>query len=331
MYAIPVTAEARIAAAMRVVERTLRKGATRFRRMIGTQGGHTHAPVYWRPRDRLWCCFTHQLEDRYWCAYGIQDPTTSDNLSIAVEINPPLRGFRRQVAGLFVQDDVGRKYLAHTGRVGGGRKGIGKTAFLSSCAGPTFADVRWPDGLTSEVLVVAEVGSRRFIQQVAAFVHEVASFKTSSGMHETNFRRARGSTFAPEFEGKRDLRSRSPASESVCNHGIVVRHLMRRLEAKGLRVANDRARDLFVRDHRGVMQALFEVKTDILPGSLYTAVGQLMVNGASEKREPRRILVVPGKLSKSAQSILRRLNVEVLSYHWAGQVPVFPRLKKGAL
>jgi hypothetical protein len=51
------------------------------------------------------------------------------SLTITVEINPPHEGEDRPVAGLFARDAENRIYLAHTGKVGGGRTGRGSNAF----------------------------------------------------------------------------------------------------------------------------------------------------------------------------------------------------------
>ena len=54
------------------------------------------------------------------------------NLQISVEINTAYKGRNNQVAGFFGRDnDTGKIYLLHSGRVGGGTKGVGKSAFMA--------------------------------------------------------------------------------------------------------------------------------------------------------------------------------------------------------
>jgi hypothetical protein len=53
-------------------------------------------------------------------------------LEISVEINSAYQGRNDGIAGFFARDaDSGIVYLCHSGRVGGGRKGVGKIAFLA--------------------------------------------------------------------------------------------------------------------------------------------------------------------------------------------------------
>ena len=55
----------------------------------------------------------------------------NQNNNIVVEINIPVIPDGR-VGGVFVrQTSTGKIYLMHHGKIGGGRKGIGKTAFLN--------------------------------------------------------------------------------------------------------------------------------------------------------------------------------------------------------
>ncbi|MDP1655441.1 MAG: hypothetical protein Q8K91_02210 [Hylemonella sp.] len=54
------------------------------------------------------------------------------DLQISVEINTAYEGRNDRVAGFFARDtDTGSIYLLHSGRVGGGTKGVGKAAFLA--------------------------------------------------------------------------------------------------------------------------------------------------------------------------------------------------------
>jgi len=61
--------------------------------------------------------------------FGFMSKDTS--LSITVEINTVPQGRPGQVAGFFARDtDTGLVYLLHSGRVGGGMRGVGKRRFL---------------------------------------------------------------------------------------------------------------------------------------------------------------------------------------------------------
>jgi hypothetical protein len=97
-------------------------------------------------------------------------------LTITVEINPPHEGENRHVAGLFARDEADRVYIAHTGKVGGGRAGIGMKTFRRF-----FGDDQWSDIATNggarSVTVFGPIGAPEFIKQLSEFVHKVAAFK----------------------------------------------------------------------------------------------------------------------------------------------------------
>ena len=98
---------------------------------------------------------------------------------ITVEINPPHEGENRRVAGLFARDEENRIYIAHTGRVGGGRTGIGQNAFREFLGPHRWHEIETPSGLRTAVLL-GPIDSRDFTNQLADFVHNVADFKAQA-------------------------------------------------------------------------------------------------------------------------------------------------------
>lgn len=96
---------------------------------IGYQGGNFSNEIY--SDGRIWVSFSVNKDSspRYWNAFGTELVEQGSN-SITVEINIPLSGINRKVSGLFAQDPItGDVFLLHRGRVGGGKKGIGKETF----------------------------------------------------------------------------------------------------------------------------------------------------------------------------------------------------------
>ena len=79
------------------------------------------------------------------------------------------------------------------------------------------------------------------------------------------------------------------------DHGLVVDALEAAVKHAGQRGYNDGARDLFVLDERKRMSVLFEVKTDVTTTSIYTAVGQLLLNGGGGSRAPRKVPGIAGQ------------------------------------
>jgi hypothetical protein len=137
--------------------------------------------VWWDPARDFWFHFDslQRVPERWWCAYGVSDPGSArGTLTIAVEINFPVTGIDRRIAGAFVEDDQGNVHLVHSGAVGGGRPGISRDSFLTwyQNQGNNLTNVRW-GAETREAIVVARLGDPQLADHVAQFVHDVASYK----------------------------------------------------------------------------------------------------------------------------------------------------------
>jgi hypothetical protein len=143
-------------------------------------------------------------------------------------------------------------------------------------------------------------------------------------------RRARSQTmpavrtqFTPEFAGQRKEYRVSEPVESKQRHGWVVNALREELQRRGLHVANDKGRDLYVPISDGGVEVLFEVKTTASSGNLYTGIGQLMLNGAAESMEPKRVLVLPALPTPQTRAAIERIGIDVLTFHGDEEHPVF--------
>lgn len=152
------------------------------RYMIGHQGGSIEVDALLADH-RIW--FVNRTEKtaavpRYWNAFGLADQLNIKGSNhIAVEINIPLRGLARRVAGLFAEDSTtGNTVLLHRGKVGGGREGIGKSAFLEWYRQDTVKVHNGDSkGGTDEVLLVADLSSPEIAKQIGTFVMAVSRFK----------------------------------------------------------------------------------------------------------------------------------------------------------
>jgi len=131
--------------------------------------------------------------------------------------------------------------------------------------------------------------------------------------------------FREEFTGKKRY-SVEKQIKALCDHGPGVNGLDLALEGLGLRVGNDRNRDLYVVDSVGRIKVLFEVKTDTSTSSLYSAVGQLMLHSVNLPERPRLILTIPEGVSTAVEGKLNRLGIEVLTYGWSDDEVVFEGL-----
>jgi len=314
--------------AYRSLRQQLEQGAEHIERRVGFQGSSAIEKLMWRPGDGFWALLGDGAElDHFWCAYGVGTEPLAASQPIVCEINPPHEGFNRRCGGVFLKDERGGFYLAHTGKVGGGRKGVGKSAFLRDYVGH-LEPFHWPDGRRDKLIVIGRIGDSNFPGQLGHFVHEVARFKAAATQQQADsptVDSAQRFFFTPEFSSTRASYAVEGSVEARCNHGLVVDALRTALGGQGLKrfVGNDQHRDLFVATLCGSRTVLFEVKTDDSSTSIYTGIGQLMLHGAIERKAPTRVLVLPAAPVSKTQTALRRLGVSVLKYQWVDAKPVF--------
>ena len=133
LYAL--TNASSIAAAFTTFARHFESGSETLDREISHMGGSVPATIRWLPDLNFWVMIEpKRLGNRYWCAFGVDNPHEVSLLSITCEINPPHVGIDRQCPAVFVRSDNGTIYVAHSGGIiGGGRPGTSeKRRFLST-------------------------------------------------------------------------------------------------------------------------------------------------------------------------------------------------------
>lgn len=114
---------------------------------------------------------------RYWNGFGLAEnlnKTKSNN--IVVEINIPTTGINRSVSGFYAKDENGNICLFHRGGLGGGRKGIGKAAFLN-WSSYELKNVMTEDRIELAILV-GNVSSKNFVNDLYDFLSEISQFKS---------------------------------------------------------------------------------------------------------------------------------------------------------
>jgi len=331
MILVPLTREEEIKTAYANLEHQMNKQAQMVDTVLGWKGQSHPFRVSWYEDLGIWNYYDAQFaETHYWCAYGVKNPNKIPTVTPTVEINMAYQGCNRRLAGAFVHDGNNNIYLTHSGKVGGGRKGVGKEAFWNSYRGNQIVTITWPDRIETEAICIGKLGDKNLPRQIAYFVKEVARVKEhvvsgkTKGWKEP--KPLDDPTFDPEFTGKRKgYRPKGPI-ESICDHGRIVSALNDELESRGLKTANDRSRDLYVYNPKKDMDILFEIKTELSSSSIYSSIGQLMYNGASQEPAPTRVLVIPGAPDKRTRRILNRLEIEVMEYSWEGNEPKFPNI-----
>src|SRR6185437_7872487 len=140
--------------------------------------GHSTFRVYWHAKHGFWVVprdHPKKRFNRFWCAFGTEN-LRRRRVGITCEVNPPKYGRNLRCAGVFLRDSKGALYLAHTGRVGGGKKGVGQKAFLNFYRRPSEI-VKWPDRKSASLLVIGKVSSPTFLPKLAEFIFAVERFK----------------------------------------------------------------------------------------------------------------------------------------------------------
>lgn len=317
-FTVLSTAE-EIAAAQEELELVIKEGSPVHSRVLSNRGGQAEAEVY-TFEPGIWAAFLRE-SNRFWNAFGVSQDPVKRQWSITCEVNPPYDEIDRKIAGCFLVDSNGDLWLAHRGRIGGGREGIGKALFMEQYRGYWVAAL---DGSRiSSVVPIGRLSDRRFRYHLATFVRTVDQIKQGVPVTKRDDPWYEPKpTYKPEY-GKSYNYTASGKLTVDRKHGRVIQALYSALKASGHEVGNDQERDLYVVD-KGVCTILFEAKTRTDTQSIYTAVGQLFYHGRNDERmSPSRVLVVPDTLSTNQNDRLRELGIIVLRYKWAKGLPKF--------
>lgn len=318
-----------------VIKKYIRQFVKRFKPFIdeeikvklGHQGASFPAKVLWSKKLGIWKFSRCIKEARYWNAFGVGKPQEASVLSITVEINFPWAGIDRKTGGAFARDAWGNVFVIHRGKIGGGKKGVGKSLFEHNYRGVwSFME----DGNSvSQVAIIGALNSERFARQAAQFVKKIEKLKSTaaiSAQTQINFSEI---TFREDLVG-------SPSSDheteilSACDHDLVVNDLAAHLHSRKWKIGNDAKRELFAVDQsQNRISHFFAVLTDASEKSVLAAAAKLLLQTSVEEGNPLAILVLPeDKISKYEQE-LQKIDVSVIGFRWQGEKAVFPEFEKG--
>ncbi|HEX7711880.1 MAG TPA: hypothetical protein VF418_13185 [Sphingomonadaceae bacterium] len=167
-------------AAQKALEASVRQHLTdQGVRNIGFPSGNVDERLYANGLGQLWAAFG-TVEDaaipRRWNAFGVFDPKRYAQI-ITVEVNIPTTSNSARVAGFFAREPVtGDVYLMHDGSIGGGKAGVGRSAFLS-WSKATLEDVGRDDGDDRAGIIIGRVDSDDIAGRLWRFVQLVKGFK----------------------------------------------------------------------------------------------------------------------------------------------------------
>ena len=241
--------------------------------------------------------------------------------AIIVEINTAYEGRNDRTGGFFARNtNSGLVYLVHSGRVGGGTKGVGMNSFRA-WSGEPLIEAFDSSGGAREGFVVMPIEGVAASRSVSRYIDMVTRFKKAARMGEMAmpaFKRKQKQfeDFYAEARGRRTGR-RSSVIDYISRHGEVVDCLeeWRRSSPmpKGARVVKNVLIDMGVEVRKKLVE-VFEVKTSTARPFVYSALGQLLVHGTGNNC--RRVMVLPKDEAISGDLVeaLDRLQVELLRF-----------------
>ena len=147
---------------------------------LGFWGPDHRVEAHWHEHLRFWGTFERDATSRrFRNAFGRSGLANSSYLEAGVEINAPLSGINRRLGGLFVTDGR-RHFFAHSGRVGGGRQGIGQYAFRAFTGAKPWRRVAWPGGDYTEVMLVTPLDAPDLVERIHKHLQRVEHFKAQA-------------------------------------------------------------------------------------------------------------------------------------------------------
>jgi hypothetical protein len=293
---------------------------------LGHQGASFPAKVLWSRKLGIWLFSQTINNDRYWNAFGKGKPKEANILSITAEINFPWVGIDRKTGGAFAEDAWGNIFVIHRGKIGGGKKGVGKSLFEHNYRG-VWSFMEDGDSLT-QVAVIGALNSNRFALQTALFIKKIEKLKSTAAISpqtEINF---------AEISFREDLMGNVPsANESeilaACDGDLVVMSLANLLIRWRFQIGNDANHQLFIIDHpHGKISHVFEVLADIKESSVMAAAAKLLLQRAADEGNPLPILVLPEEGINTYAQELQKIDIFVIGYRLDGERIIFPDLGK---
>jgi hypothetical protein len=281
--------------------------------------------VLWSGRLGIWFVSKKTEEGRYWNAFGTGKPKTNATIPITCEINFPVQGIDRRMGGALAKDSSGRVFVVHRGKLGGGKKGIGKSLFADHYRG--VWDVMEDGDVETTVAVIGALQSPRLVRQATQFIHKVDKIKELASSRSSQLEMAfEEIEFREALVGERycDL-EKDKGTE--CDHGLIVGDLSDYLKHQGFRVGNDGSHDLFIANAQGDITTVFQVKTSSAPASLHSGATRLLLNSLRLFQPPRLILVIPEKPEPAVEEKLKKLHIDIVTYEWNKDQASFPGLK----
>ncbi len=293
---------------------------------LGHQGASLPAKVLWSKKLGIWL-FSHAVDEvRYWNAFGAGKPRPGNVVPIITEINFPFKGIDRKTGGAFARDPRGNIFVIHRGKIGGGKKGVGKLFFENNYRGVwSFME---DGGDITQVAVIGALNSPHLARQTAHFVKKVEMLKSTavdSPQMEMNFAQT---SFREDLVGELPS-SEEPDFKARCNHDLIICNLAALLKHRKFKIGNDPSHELFLLEaSKSRKSHVLEVLTDAREKDVLAAAAKLLLQKANNQDNPKLILILPEEKVITYSQLLQKLGITVTGFYWDGDKIFFPELEK---
>jgi hypothetical protein len=293
---------------------------------LGHQGASFNAKVSFAKKLGIWI-FSRPIKDiRYWNVFGTDKPQPASLSPITCEINFPWSSIDRKTGGAFARDEQNNIFVVHRGKIGGGRKGIGKSFFEHSYRG-LWSYMEDGNSIT-QVAVIGVLNSGRLAQQIAQFVHKIERIKSAaaySPQTEINF---------SEISFHEDLAGNLPETSKInlaaqFDRELAISSLASLFKRRRLKIGNDAARELFlISPVSNNISHLFAVVTDANNSNVLAAAAKLVLQAADVPGSPQTILILPEEKSDRYIQDLLKIKIRVVGFRLEEERIIFPDLEK---
>ena len=290
---------------------------------LGHPGASVRVKVGWSEHLGIWIYSRKIADHRYWNAFGVGRPESGSRTAITCEINFPLCGIDRRTGGVFAEDGPGRVFVVHRGKLGGGRRGVGKGLFENHYRG--VWQVMADGDEETPVALVGVLDSPRFARQIAQFVTKIVRIKETASISQQGELGLETLSLREELVGEL-RRPWERETGTACDRGLVIRDLSDAIRAKGFGTGNDGSRDLLVMNRKGSIRAVFQVRTEVSMSGILAGAMQLLIHNPDLPENALLILALPRAPEEGLREKLGRLNIGLMVYGWQGDRALFPDL-----
>lgn len=284
---------------------------------LGHQGASFEAKVSWSKWLGIWIFSQTTKNVRYWNAFGIGKPQGAGHSPITAEINFPWAGINRKTGAAFAMDARNHVYVVHRGKIGGGKKGVGKSLFAENYRGMWT----WMEdgGITSQVAVIGALGSSRFALQAAKFIEKIEKLKSTASFSLQTSLNFPEVSFHEELVGKPP--SSFPNHEICdCDHDLIIIHLATLFRRRKFKIGNDANIELFLMHPDSArVSHIFAVSDGQSEQSVLAAAAKLLLQKSDLADHPSAILMMPEDKVTSYVRQMQRIGIDVSGYRLEGE------------